>query len=141
MKTCFKCKQLLPITDFYQHDAMTSGTLGKCKECTKRDVRDNYRRNRDHYRKYEQARFKDPARKLNLARYMKRMRELHPEKYKARVMLNNAVRDGRITPGPCEMCGETRGVQAHHDDYFKPLDVNWLCFKCHRTHKHGQEVA
>lgn len=42
-----------------------------------------------------------------------------------------AIRLGKITPSPCEMCGEKK-VQAHHDDYNKPLDVRWLCDKCRR---------
>jgi hypothetical protein len=39
---------------------------------------------------------------------------------------------------PCEVCKETN-VDAHHDDYNKPLDVRWLCKKHHREH-HKSEI-
>ncbi len=31
----------------------------------------------------------------------------------------------------CSDCGETK-VEAHHEDYSKPLDVEWLCKKHHK---------
>lgn len=42
-----------------------------------------------------------------------------------------AVRRGVITRGPCEVCGDASDVEAHHDDYSKPLEVRWLCTKHH----------
>ena len=41
------------------------------------------------------------------------------------------MRDKHIIKQPCEVCGEEK-AEAHHDDYDKPLEVRWLCFKCHR---------
>jgi len=45
-----------------------------------------------------------------------------------------AIKQGRLTRLPCEVCGTNEDVQAHHDDYNKPLDIRWLCRKHHREH-------
>jgi hypothetical protein len=55
-----------------------------------------------------------------------------PENGIARSLLNQAVLRGKLTRGPCEVCGSTR-VHGHHDDYAKPLDVRWLCAKHHKA--------
>jgi len=51
---------------------------------------------------------------------------------------NKAIRRGElIRPDNCEKCGTTvkmqRGakIQAHHADHQKPLEVEWLCLRCH----------
>ncbi len=55
---------------------------------------------------------------------------MNRHKRKAHAAVSNALRDKRLSRKPCEVCDEAR-VQAHHDDYFKPLDVRWLCIKHH----------
>ena len=55
----------------------------------------------------------------------------NPDKYKARYILNNAIRRGTVKKEPCEKCKTTDRVTAHHDNYSQPLDVHWLCPKCH----------
>jgi predicted DNA-binding protein YlxM (UPF0122 family) len=57
---------------------------------------------------------------------------------RAHNIVEKAVLRGILTPAPCETCGADgvfadgrREVQAHHDDYSKPLSVRWLCQKCH----------
>ena len=43
-----------------------------------------------------------------------------------------AISDGRLVrPGACENCRREGRIMAHHDDYQKPLDVRWLCTRCH----------
>lgn len=55
-------------------------------------------------------------------------------KFTARQLLRNALRRGEITrPQFCESCGFAQGIQGHHPDYGKPLEVKWLCGACHRA--------
>lgn len=43
-----------------------------------------------------------------------------------------AKRIGLLSPALlCEDCGKEVVVEAHHKDYNKPLDVEWLCKGCH----------
>jgi len=149
-KTCFKCHVEKPVTDFYVHPQMGDGRLNKCKECTKIDVRKNYIANIDYYRAYEDSRMYEPHRVAARKRYVsseagKRARRRaaenywtrNPEKRSAHVATRNAIRDGKLVCMPCEKCGAIK-VDAHHDDYSKPLEVRWLCRKHHLEH-HGKQ--
>jgi len=138
-KTCFKCKQEKPLSEFYSHPQMPDGHLGKCKSCTKIDVKVNREKHRDYYAEYERLRFKTERRKKTAEQSRKKHRQKHPEKYKARCAVGNAIRDGRLKRQPCSICGNPK-AQAHHHDYNKPFEVDWLCFKHHRELAHGQTV-
>lgn len=68
---------------------------------------------------------------------MKKYLENNQEKYNAHLIVRQAVRNNELEPQPCEVCGETK-TEAHHDDYNKPLEVRWLCHKCHMAY-HAKE--
>jgi len=136
MKKCFKCQKKKPLSSFYKHSRMADGLLGKCKECCKKDVADNYRANREHYAEYERKRFLRPERKLAASLYQKLRKKRNPGKERARYAVSNALRDGRLERLACEICGETKS-QAHHEDYRKPLSVRWLC-RPHHLEAHGK---
>ena len=53
------------------------------------------------------------------------------QKMLARKTLQNHVFLGKITPEPCNVCGEK--AEAHHPAYDRPLLVVWLCPACHRA--------
>jgi hypothetical protein len=139
-KTCFKCGKRKPLAQFYAHNRMAGGRLNKCKTCCK--VGEAVRRltKRKEIAEYDRKRTQDPARKAYVAKQQRKHRSLNPDKYKARTAVSNALRDGRLKRKPCAECGTKKRVQAHHHDYKKPLEVTWLCFKCHREHAHGQTV-
>ena len=55
------------------------------------------------------------------------------EKKAAGDRLHCAVKVGKISkPDNCSQCGDNvRQIDGHHRDYSKPLEVEWLCTKCH----------
>ena len=139
IKQCFKCLKELPIDEFYKHPRMGDGHLNKCKECTRRDTSKNYQGKREQYAEYERKRFTTARRKAQILKYDRNRRVVHPDKCYARAKVGNSVRNGKLKKEPCKFCGNTK-VQAHHEDYSKPLDVIWVCFKCHREKFHNQIV-
>lgn len=70
------------------------------------------------------------VKRVNNALRAAEYRRMNPDVVRCHDAVNNAVRHGRLVRGPCEVCGEKK-VDAHHDDYTKPLDVRWLCRKHH----------
>jgi hypothetical protein len=61
-----------------------------------------------------------------------KVRELRPEKKSAWNKVYKAVKSGRLTrPSSCERCSIECRPEASHDDYAKPLEVEWLCKSCH----------
>lgn len=64
----------------------------------------------------------------------------HKAEARARCNVAYARRKGEIIKQPCEICGSSK-TDAHHDDYNKPLEVRWLCKKCHREwHSHNEPI-
>ena len=67
---------------------------------------------------------------LDHMHYKRLQRERHPSHVYARELVRRAVKSGRLIRQPCTYCQAT-AVQAHHEDYSKPLDVIWVCRSCH----------
>lgn len=154
-KRCFKCGETKPLSEFYKHPEMADGHLNKCKECNKKDVRENTDKRRDYYnaydrvrsqsehrRKQQRARTAQPEVKAKNAEY-KRAYEYSPHQKAACVAVSKAVKDGTLVKLPCWVCGCEK-VEGHHPDYDAPLDVIWLCKKhhmeIHREHDHEQDL-
>jgi hypothetical protein len=56
----------------------------------------------------------------------------NPEKSAAHSLVCWAVKSGLIKrEEKCQECGKECKTQAHHLDYAKPIDVQWICRVCH----------
>jgi hypothetical protein len=61
--------------------------------------------------------------------------------WRSRSQFARAIRTGRIIRQPCSICGEPN-ADAHHQDYNRPLDVQWLCTFHHlQEHKRIREAV
>lgn len=134
-KICFKCQIELPLELFYKHSQMKDGHLNKCIKCTKTDVRIHYRNNVEKISNYDKERGLKQERKEAKAGYYRTYRKKNFQKYKARSILNQAVRDGKLIRQPCVKCQNEKS-EGHHEDYSKPLEVIWVCQRCHRKEHH-----
>lgn len=61
-----------------------------------------------------------------------RWRQRNPRSYLAHITVANALRLGVLERQPCEVCGAEKS-EAHHPEYNRPLDVQWLCRSHHRA--------
>ncbi len=152
MKTCKKCKCLLPLSEFYKHSEMHDGYLNFCKVCVKKRVskynkkphvimRDRLRRRNDPRHAENMKRYAENHRKqINI--YNKQWEQKNKYKRQAQSIVATAVKKDRIIkPQCCEKCGIETKLEGHHEDYSKPLSVIWLCSKCHGAVRRKPDVA
>ena len=125
MKYCLKCKTSKDKAEFYAIKARTDGLSPYCRKC---------------YREYLRQWARTDKGRANVSRKSHRMSVKHAAKLLARRQLRYSVaRGGTIRPTQCSQCGSPKQIEAHHEDYSKPLDVMWLCQLCHKAH-HGKIV-
>lgn len=122
--TCQKCRHREYMRNRYQTDP-------EFREKVKAGARASRERRIDDVRAYDRERSRTEARRRLLVSNKNRWRTSNPEKAKAQRAVAYAVSKGYMTRQPCEVCGSTYRIHAHHDDYEKPLDVRWLCAEHH----------
>lgn len=96
LKVCFKCKEEKPLSEFYRHKKMYDGVVGKCKTCTKEDVRKReaeLRKNDSVWVEKERKRAREKYHRLNYRnkktsvevsrKRSQNYKEKYPEKVKA----------------------------------------------------------
>lgn len=153
--TCFGCSVQKNLDQFYA-EVSKRGHTKYCMDCLKKIKKEYYHKNyekiKESHKKYQPRKVvvnrilveknREKYNKQNsdfyynhrekLIQYAREHRKLYPEKEKAHNITKNAIRSGRIIkPESCAICHKVCKVQAHHEDYSKPLEIIWLCRSCH----------
>lgn len=130
---------------FHRSKRHSMGRAPRCKECAKRIALEwaakNPERAKERSDKWRQAhrerynariRAWKNANQDRVKQHTAREREKDRHKIAARAAVFQAIRSGNLArPGACATCGARCTPHAHHVDYARPLDVEWLCVPCH----------
>ncbi len=140
-KICRTCKKEKPLLEYYSHKEMLDGHLNICKECTKKRVTkhrdDNIVRIREYDRMRRSPKNMTEEQKRNRYKRNNEWRKRSKVKRHAHSILSHAIKIGRVVKkNYCEHCLKNKSdiqgrLNGHHDDYYKPLEVVWLCSACH----------
>jgi len=139
MKRCNVCGENKLLNEFYNNTTTRDGLRYDCKDCNKIAraiyVKNNLEKCRASVRKSIRKRLKNDmdyreATNKRLRGMGQKWKKHNPDKVAIQRKLQRAVKNGDIERLPCEICGELES-HGHHEDYSKPLDVNWLCRSHH----------
>ena len=112
----------------------------RCQPCRTEQTRRWREKNLAHLRQYDRA-WKDANPDKRLAQEQRRKPQkteyyhwywrTHPHRVLARNKTKEAVKSGKLVRQPCASCGNPKSQGHHHAGYDKPLEVTWLCQRCH----------
>lgn len=154
MKVCSKCCEQKSLEGFYSRPNGKDGKHAECKDCMKERSREWAEKypSEKRLRKRELEKIRRAKNKEESKLYQSIGRNsLHPEQLEkytkrcslkikiiARTMVNSAIQKGwLIKPLNCEICKGEGLLHGHHNDYGEPLDIRWVCPKCHAKIERG----
>lgn len=147
MKSCSVCKETKPEAAFNKRRDSSDGLRAYCKKChygyTRRWQQRNYLTERARLRAIGIRNGKADKNRIYLLRnqdkkadYLVRhniWRSQNRDITAANRLVARALKDGVLTKQPCTLCGCALATEGHHQDYNRPLDIQWLCKKHHRA--------
>jgi hypothetical protein len=119
MKKCLKCDTEKEKSEFGSDSYKSDGLNPYCKSCIR--IRSCRQRmdNSEYFKNYAKE-------------YRDKNKELLRRKQSVNYYLNWEKRAGVLKRKEnCEECGKLCKTEGHHEDYFKPMEVSWLCKICH----------
>lgn len=155
MKLCRECNVEKPLSEFYVHGQMKDGHLNKCKHCVKARIDKYLKANPDKKKQWalnyansetglKKAKAYLSTEKGKAVRKNKtnNYRKNHPIRDRARYLVSYEIQCGRlIRPNVCSCCNAECKPHGHHDNYTKPLEVEWLCEPCHKLwHRQNKPI-
>lgn len=137
LKKCSRCRMdKLASTSFYRNAAQKDGFANQCKGCMKESYRCGAmaRWRREYIDSGKSAKACSKWGKTKKGRVYSDNRKISVNHSRAHDAVRRAVKRGDLVrPDACSKCDRKGRVQAHHDDYKKPLVVIWVCQSCHRV--------
>lgn len=153
-KPCWSCMTVKEISEFNKDAQKSHGLCGKCKKCHTKYTRMYEANNQDKVKRWKE----DNIVKIVSSRhkyYISNVKERNGERYSKEAearkeyarnryyshrknseaihAVSLAVKRGDlIRPDNCTICGCECKIEAHHEDYDRPLDVVWACSSCHK---------
>jgi hypothetical protein len=133
---CPCCKEWKTSDGFPKATRARNGLSSYCRKChaflckTTVDKINKRRLNREYARRARKA---DPEKFRARGRAnSKKVVAANGPAYRAYKKLHSEINKGNIEkPTRCSSCNRKHKLTAHHEDYSKPLDVEWLCYECH----------
>lgn len=87
---------------------------------------DRFEKNRNKHKKWSSSN------RERLNEYQRDWYQKNKEKRRSHVILNRSIISGELVrPDICSQCFKKCKPDGHHEDYSKPLSVEWLCKICH----------
>jgi hypothetical protein len=148
-KVCNSCKVLKPASEFgiWTRPGGRKYLAPRCRECKNSYHRTPERRaaKSDYLAQHRDRESRKRADRI----HQQNRQQKYPEKTAAKLLVRRALEAGELSrPEACQRCGIVpkplrdgrSAIQGHHPDYTKPLEVEWLCHRCHVA-QHRQENA
>ena len=136
LKRCTKCGIAQSLDAFSpRHDGRFGGYYPQCRACRRAALRAHRARNQEDAhgkaRVYARALYRKHA--ATFGARVAQWKLAHPDRRRAQLRLKKAIESGLVQKlEACSRCATTKlRIEAHHEDYSRPLQVEWLCKPCH----------